>query len=170
MDSRRDVLKKLAVGTAAATVAGAVAVPALREALAERHVQPGEPGGAWWLLAPIVPGSALGLGWRMQGMSAVDRGASIMVLAHESGEIARVHVCGHEGSPKGLAHTALVDLILMDGGDGGKPTDESVGRVLLAIAEQIRQNEVAPNGDLWPLARMMTHGERVDVYGPENLT
>ena len=47
-------------------------------------------------------------------MGAVQNGAAILELKHRSGQRARVHICTYEGQPKGLAHTALFDLILMD--------------------------------------------------------
>jgi hypothetical protein len=121
-------------------------------------------------MAPFAPGSALGLGWHVHSFGAVDRGAAVLTLMNQDGGVARVHICAHEGQPRGLAHTRLLDLILMDGGDGARATDETVGRVLLGLAAKMGDNELEPSGDLHPLACMMTHGDRVVHFGPETLT
>lgn len=84
--------------------------------------------------------------------------------------MARVHLCHHQGDPKGLAHSDLIDLVLMDGGRGDRATDESLGRVLMGLAAHIRDNELSADGDLGALARMQPHSDRVLDYGPENLT
>ncbi|HMV66164.1 MAG TPA: hypothetical protein PKA64_04895 [Myxococcota bacterium] len=123
----------------------------------------------WWLLAPIGVGTPLKYGWYVEGLSPVERGASVLTLAHTNGRKARVHLCGHSGRPRGVAHTSLVDLVLMDGGSGSFRTDEKLGRVVLGLAERMRRNEVSPAGDLAPVARMMSHDDRVAVFGPENL-
>ena len=82
----------------------------------------------------------------------------------------KIHICIYEGKPKGMAHTELFDLVLMDGGQGNKPTEETVGRVLLSLAEKMSENELDDDADLARVERMLTHGERVEVYGSESLT
>ena len=67
-----------------------------------------------------------------------------------------------------MGHTELLDLILMDGGAGASPTEESIGRVVRAIAEVVRRNELREGAED-ELARLMTHGERVETFGPETL-
>ena len=47
---------------------------------------------------------------------------------------AQIHVCGHRGSPKGIAHTQHLDFFLMD--SSGR-TEEYLGRVLLSLAHKI---------------------------------
>jgi hypothetical protein len=175
MDTRRSVLKKMLVGTAAAT-----AVPGTASAAAEAvhegvrgleaagFVLPTGPA-PWWLFAPIDLGTPLKYGWYVAGLSRVEKGAAVLTLAHASGRKARVHLCAHDGKPQGLTHTKLVDLVLMDGGSGSFRTDEKLGRVILGLAERIRRNETRPEGDLSPVARMMTHDERVEAYGPDTL-
>ena len=49
------------------------------------------------------------------------------------------------------------------------PQMESLSRVLKDIERRIRKNEVREDVNLRPLARMQTHDERVDAYGPETL-
>lgn len=163
--TRRGLLQSLAIGGAiAATGASSVAEAA--------PVQPFfAPGGAapWWLLAPLTAGSRLAGGWSVVGLSQVRKGASVLLLEHaEFGEM-EVHLCAHDGSPRGVTHSALVDLIVMDGGCGDRATNESLGRALKDIASRIRLNEVRGEADLKPLSRMLPHDERVDAYGPENL-
>ena len=123
----------------------------------------------WWLLAPFGMGSPLKFGWYIANLSSVERGASVLTLAHSNGRRVNVHLCAHNGRPQGMTHTRLLDLVLMDGGSGSFRTDEKLGRVVLGLAEAIRRNEVDPQGDLWPVAKMMTHSDRMDAYGPESL-
>jgi hypothetical protein len=123
-----------------------------------------------WVFAPFTEGSALALGWSMGRLSPVERGAAVLELVHTSGRVARLHLCAHDGQPRGVAHTALLDLVLMDGRSGEGATDEQLGRVVLGLAAHIRNNELDGNGDLLPLARMTTHGDRVMRYGPHTLT
>lgn len=175
MDTRRSVLKKLLVGTATAAVVPASAGVALEAVQA--GVRAAEAAGLalptgpapWWLLHPIGMGTPLKFGWYVAGLSSVERGAAVLTLAHASGRRATVHLCAHNGSPQGLTHTKLVDLVLMDGGSGSFRTDEKLGRVVLGLAERIRRNEATQAGDLSPLARMMTHEDRLAVFGPETL-
>lgn len=175
MDSRRTVLKKLLAGTAAAA-----AVPGAASAAFEAvqgGVRPAEAGGTslptgpapWWLVHPIGMGTPLKFGWYVAGMSAVERGAAVLTLAHATGRTAKVHICSHDGKARGLATTRLVDLVLMDGGSGSFQTDEKLGRVVLGLAERIRRNETLPDGDLKPIARMMSHDDRVGAFGPESI-
>ena len=170
MDSRRSVLKKLIAATTATTaVPGAAAAAVQSTAQAAGGAALASGPAPWWLLSPIAQGASLKFGWSVQGLSKVERGAAVLSLVHASGRTADVHLCAHSGAPRGVASTGLVDLVLMDGGSGSFRTDEKLGRVILGLAERIRRNEKDPNGDLWPLVRMMTHDQRVDAFGPETL-
>jgi hypothetical protein len=180
MDTRRNVLKKMAAGSVAAGLMPATVSSALEAAA------PGEASGAearatlqsegvlsgaapWWLIAPLGMGSPLKYGWYVAGLSSVERGAAVLTLAHTNGRRANVHVCGHGGRPRGVAHADLVDLVLMDGGSGSFRTDEKLGRVLLGLAERVRRNESGEQADLRHVARMMPHDLRVAVFGAESL-
>jgi hypothetical protein len=170
MPTRRELIKKISAGavSTAALGAGGVAI-ATHHATLEAFARPS--GQApWWLLHPLKSGNEVGLGWKLGSLGPVERGASILELEHSSGAQARVHICTYENKPKGLAHTALFDIILMDGGRGDKPTEESVGRVLLTLAEHMSKNEIRDLADLSKVKRMLTHTERVDIYGAETLT
>jgi hypothetical protein len=174
MRTRRSVLKVLALGAAAAALrraspwavtppAPAADATAGPEAAARRLHAP----APWGLLSPLRAGDALALGWRVAGLSEVRLGAAVLLLACRSGESARVHLCRHEGSPRGMAHTRKVDLLVMNGGRGDQPTDEELGRVVLGLADVVAANEDKPGPHQLALARMMTHEERVRVYGSE---
>jgi hypothetical protein len=171
MDSRRNVLKKLLAGTAAvAAVPGtaSAAIGAAAEPLRGAGMLPSGPA-PWALLAPFGMGSPLKFGWYVAGLSSVERGAAVLTLAHSSGRRANVHLCAHNGAPRGVASTSMIDMVLMDGGSGSFRTDEKLGRVVLGLAEAVRRNEADPRGDLWPVAKMMTHEARVDAYGAQAL-
>jgi hypothetical protein len=172
MDSRRNVLKKLLAGTAAAAAvpgSASAAFEAVQNGAAAAGISLPTGPAPWWMLAPVGVGTPLKYGWYVEGLSPVERGASVLTLAHTNGRKAKVHLCAHNGRPRGLAHTAMLDLVLMDGGSGSFRTDEKLGRVVLGLAERVRRNETQPNGDLAPVARMMSHDERVQAFGPESL-
>ena len=59
----------------------------------------------------------------------------------------------------------------MDGGDGDKRTDENLGRVIRTMAKRIAKNELGAidSSTLDSMARMLTHNERLALYGPEKL-
>lgn len=167
MQTRRTVLKMLAFGgTLFAAEAGATA-----ETLAKPSEEMVLPDGPepWWLIFPLSQGAKLAKGWEVSSLSRVERGASVLALTRNSGETARIHICFRQGKAKGLAHTEMFDLLLMDGGNGDRPTEEGLARVLKDIARRIRKNEVREDANLRPLSRMQTHEERVGVYGPETL-
>ncbi len=164
MDSRRDLIKKLAVGAAAVT-----ALPAPR-AQAARFVEYLAPGpDPTWLIAPLSAGDGIGHGWRLRGISTPRRGAVVLDLVHETLAPVQVHLCAHRGAPKGVAHSHFLDFVLMDGGQGDRRTEESIGRALRALAHTVARNELAAESDPALLGRLMTHGERVERFGPEAL-
>jgi len=154
---------------------GSAVFAAESQATAATLSQPGSelslPDGPepWWLLHPLQRGDSLPRGWRVGALSRVERGASVLELVRNETETVRVHLCFRVGEPKGLAYTQMFDLLLMDGGNGQQPTEEGLARVLKDIARRIATNELRSEGDLKPLARMMSHDERVEAYGPETL-
>jgi hypothetical protein len=179
MDSRRNVLKKMLVGTATAAVVPGTASAAL-QAVAPSAENAGRsalsrglplPAGAapWWLVAPLAVGSPLKYGWYVADLGAVERGAAVLTLAHTNGKRAKLHLCGHAGNPRGVAHSDLLDLVLMDGGSGSFRTDEKLGRVVLGLADLVRRNELRADADMSAVANMMSHEERVGAFGPESL-
>lgn len=166
--NRRDLLKGLAVGATAATLPVSLGVPRSAEAAI---ADPGN--GPWWLLSPLQPGQEVAFGWYLGLFEANDRGALILnfhrAMPGEGGaRSARVHVCYHDGRPKGVGRTELLDFILMDGGDGDAQTEESIARVVRHVAEIVRKNELR-EGAIDELARLLTHAERVERFGPETL-
>lgn len=167
MTTRRELLKGLAAGAAAASVPGTAR--ATTSGAAATIADWADGPAPWWLLSPVGRGQSLGLGWYLYALSEVRRGAATITLRHSTGREARIALSVHDGSPSGLAHTALLDLVLMDGHTGIGATEESLGRVVLGLARNIAKNELSENGDLWPIAKMMTHRQRVSAFGPETL-
>ena len=124
----------------------------------------------WWLLAPLETGTRIGSEWRIAGLSPITQGATILSLVHRDQRTARVHICARRGQARGLAHTGLFDLVLMDGGQGDRPTDESLGRVLKQVARHIRHNELLVDDDgLRSVVRLQSHPDREARYGPQAL-
>lgn len=162
--NRRDLLKGLAVGAAASTIPlnAQAALPALDPGA----IDPSD--GPSWLLAPYQLGQEVAFGWHLGLIESNDRGAWVLNLHHREGRGARVHICYHDGTPKGVGHTELLDLILMDGGAGARKTEEHLARVVRHLGDVMRQNELREGADD-ELARLKTHSERVALYGPESL-
>ncbi|MBK9644792.1 MAG: hypothetical protein IPO67_06520 [Deltaproteobacteria bacterium] len=164
--NRRDMIKSVALGGALGAVSSqAIASTFKAEQAVLPPIEAGE--GPMWLLAPLKIGDEVGLGWRLAALTNNDRGAWVVELLRGD-QLGRVHVCFHSGEPKGVGHTELLDFILMDGGDGRKDTDEHLGRVIRHMANIVRQNELREGADA-ELARLLTHAERVERFGPETL-
>jgi hypothetical protein len=174
MRSRREILKQFSTVVAgSAVLAGSAAsTKAARAASMRAFASGGTSSAPWGLLAPIAPGHAVGRGWKVTDLSAVRAGASILTLTHRDGRTGRIHICAQQGKSAGVARTHLLDLVLMDGGDGDKRTDESLGRVIRSLAKRIARNELGTvdRATLEDMARMLPHTERMALFGPENLT
>ncbi|MBW2525588.1 MAG: hypothetical protein JRI23_15500 [Deltaproteobacteria bacterium] len=133
--------------------------------VSQRRLRPSGTQPPWDVLAPLRVGTYVGSGWRVKALSAVKRGAAVLTLAHLTGEVAEVHVCRRSGLPRGLAHTAHLDLYLMNDGDGDLPTPEGVGRAVKTIALRITRRERADLGGAQAPHAMMSHWARVRWYG-----
>ena len=160
---RRDVLKGLGLGVAVATISSQ------KQSLEAFMQGTSFEKSPWWLIAPLQQNSSVGKGWKVSGLSEIKHGASILSLKHSSDDVTNIHICAKEGKERGIACSALLDLVLMDGRQGEQPTREDLGRVVLGIAKRIQQNEMNMNADLASLTRLQSHDERVFRYGPENL-
>ena len=149
MESRRAFLR--------ATVFGVVAVAAGVPRGAAAAV--GEP--PLWLIAPFEPGHDLGLGWSLLRVHPPVEGAVTLHLVHAGGRNARVDLSLREGPPKGPASTDMIDFIVMDGGNGRAPMEESLGRVVRRLAAAVAENEERLPGLLPSLS---AHADRVWMH------
>lgn len=132
MENRRAFLRMSVFGLATAGIA--LRIP--------RRAVAAEPGpDPLWLVHPIGTGDEIGLGWRLARMFPAVDGAVTVNLLHTDGRTARVDLCLLEGAPRGPAHTAYIDFIVMDGGDGRAPMDESLGRAVRRLAAIVGDNE-----------------------------
>lgn len=98
----------------------------------------------WALLAPFAEGSPLALDWSIESLSPIRGGAATLVLAHPERGRARIAIRRNAGAPLGIAHTSALDFLLMNGGSGGSRTDESAGRVLIALARALGERPLPP--------------------------
>ena len=173
MQSRRDLLKAVSTGIAGAAVVTTAGVSAnkARAASLRAFAEGSGSDAPWCLLAPLRQGSSIGKGWKLSKLSPVQSGASVLTLDHSIHGTARVHICGRSGGDTGLTHSHLLDLRLMDGGDGEQRTPESLARVVTGIAKRIAKNELGAvdESTLDAMSRMLTHEERKALFGPENL-
>ena len=174
MQSRRDLLKAMGTTVAGATFVTSTTVVSSSTARASmlKLLASGGSGEApWCLLDPIAKGTCVGKGWAVSGLTGVTEGACVLSLDHIAHGTARVHICARGGSGSGLTHTNILDFVLMDGGDGDKRTQENLGRVIMGIAKRVSKNELEALDDeaMDAMSRMLTHEERMALFGPENL-
>ena len=177
MLSRRDLVGKLAAGTAAAVCATGVtgvSFAATRGATADgRDTEPGSPQvvdadteqapAPWELLAPLTLGATVANGWSAAGLSGVVDGSCVLTLKNQRGREHRVHLCRNDGNPEGVVFTARFDLLVMNGGRGDLPTDEGLAQAVAEVAHVLAQNEndqqVAPM-----IGNLMSQSERVSHF------
>ncbi|MDP2312085.1 MAG: hypothetical protein Q8P41_04210 [Pseudomonadota bacterium] len=158
MEDRRDFLR-LAVFGLVTTAIGTRAAAAATPAGPARPTTPlGAAAGPWWLVHPLQAGSAIGLGWHVARLYPAVDGAVTLNLLHEDGRAARVDLSLRDGAPRGPASSRYVDFIVMDGGNGDSPMEESLGRAVRRLAAIVEENE---ERDLDALAVLQPHDERL---------
>jgi len=174
MQTRRDLLKVMGTTVAGASLVGGatgIATSSVRASVLRSFTSGGTADAPWCLMEPIQKGSCVGKGWSVSDLSPVQNGASVLSLSHVVHGRASVHICARRGLNSGLAHSHLLDMVLMDGGNGDKRTQENLGRVILGIAKRISTNELGSVDEVTidAMSKMLTHDERMALYGPENL-
>lgn len=166
MLSRRDLVGKLAAGTAAVCVAG-VAGKSLASTHSGASADTGNPpsgdapapfawnepvvdAGApttlsapvpWDLVRPLALGSTVANGWHLAAMSGAVDGSCVVTLENARGRAHRVHLCRNDGRPQGLVYTKRFDLIVMNEGEGDLPTEESLAQAVAELAHVLAANE-----------------------------
>ena len=198
MLSRRDVVGKLAAGTAVVLAAGTAVASVTRsrdEAPAGAGPQPGQPAAVdldaakqvsspgqpvvdaeaprtlsapqpWELIAPLALGSTVAHGWKVAGLTGAVDGSCVLTLQNERGRSHRIHLCRNDGQPSGLVYTRQIDLLVMNGGEGDLPTDESLAQAVAEVAHVLAANESSRDATVTAL---LAHSERVRRFnGPED--
>jgi len=191
MLSRRDVVGKLAAGTAVVLAAGTAVASVTRTrneaAPAGAAPQPGQPAAAeqvankqvsvpgqpvvdaeapltlsapqpWELVAPLALGSVVAHGWKVAGLTGAVDGSCVLTLQNERGRSHRVHLCRNDGQPSGLVYTRQLDLVVMNGGEGDLPTDETLAQAVAEVAHVLAANESSRDATVTAL---LAHSERV---------
>ena len=174
MQTRRELLKAMGSTVAGASIvtgAAGIASPTARASMLRTFASGGHGDAPWCLMYPVDKGMCVGKGWAVADLSPVKDGASVLTLEHSVHGSARVHICARRGESVGLTHSNLLDFVLMDGGDGDKRTQENLGRIIVGIAKRVSKNELGAvdAGTIDAMSRMLTHEERMALFGPENL-
>jgi hypothetical protein len=117
----------------------------------------------WEILAPLTAGAALTAEWKVAGLTAIEDGSSVLTLANRRGREQRVHLCRNDGNPQGLVYTDRIDLVVMNGGCGDLPTEESFGQAVAAVAHAIAANEGSQR-HRQVLAKLMPQSERIERF------
>jgi len=166
MRNRRELLTHLGLGAAGCAL---VFQPSAGHAAITRFEEGNQ--APWWLIEPLAPGEHLGAGWRVLSLTPVRQGAAVMTIRHPYEGTLPIHICTHDGAPRGYASSELFDLIVMDKGHGHGVVSPELGAVFNHIADQIRSNELreGPSARLEDIQTMMTHPERVRAFGSPQL-
>jgi hypothetical protein len=115
----------------------------------------------WELLRPLTVGSVVSSGWTIAGFTGAVDGSCVVTLQNERGRQNRVHICRNDGDPKGLVYTRDFDLLVMNGGKGDLPTEESFGQAVAELAHVLAANE----GSTTVVASLMPHADRLRMCG-----
>ncbi len=91
------------------------------------------------LVAPLASGAKLGR-WQIASVRSLDAGAVSVLITGESGAF-QLDVVGRSASPHSPGVTEYFEVMVMNHGDGAKPTAEEQGLAAMALAEVIRGNE-----------------------------
>src|SRR5262245_8523685 len=181
MLSRRDLVGRLAAGTAAAVCATGMtgvsfaatrreADPREREDVApdQQIVDAEAPAtqqapAPWELLSPLALGSVVANGWAAAGLTGVVDGSAVLTLKNERGREHRMHICRNDGRPEGMVYTDRFDLVVMNGGSGDLPTEEGLAQAIAEVAHVLAKNETSRQ--LEPvIAHLMPQAERVSKF------
>ena len=155
--NRRTLLKTLPAATLLASP----------KSLAANHAPHGP--APWSLLTPLRVGDTLGNEWAITSLGPIRDGGSVLALTHPHQGAVNIHLCLHDGSPRGFAYTTLFDLIVMDQGHGVRTVPSDMATVLLQLQRTICDNELQQDVAIDQIAGMMTHAERVRAFGPSHL-
>jgi len=182
MLSRRAFVGKLAAGAAVACAAGisrAEAVSARgnaptgsgngdsplesmpQAAATKQRANEASSPPPWEVLRPLAMGSVVAHGWRVAELSGVADGSCVLTLRNQRGRTHRVHLCRNDGHPQGLVYTNRFDLVVMNGGRGDLPTEESLAQAVAEVAHVIAANE--REQELVTTA-LLPHAERVNLF------
>ena len=96
------------------------------------------------LLYPLREGATLGAWVVVKMHEGLQGGALVVELEDQRGARFQVDICRRDDAPDAPvppARTARCDLVLANGGQGGRMTDESQGLAAMALADVIRTNE-----------------------------
>ena len=161
MPSRRALVAALGMGAAG------VAVSPIRAMGSNGPVAHPPP---WWLLQPLSEGMTLRHGWVLQSLEPIRDGSTVLTLNHGT-ESLRIHICLHDGAPRGFAPTALFDLIVIDHGQGVRTVPIDLASNLRLLQRVIGDNElkrIRPE-ELSGISRFMTHPDRVSIFGASHI-
>lgn len=176
MLSRRAFVGRLAAGAAGA-VAGLVAAGTRSNVAAARGTLSPEPDRAprpapeavpaspisaapWELLRPLQVGSPVAYGWRVADFIGAIDGSCVLTLRNARPHAYRIHLCRNNGRPQGLVYTDRLDLVVMNGGRGGLPTEEGFAQAVAAVAHVLATNE-REQRQAPVMAALLPHAERL---------
>jgi|JI10StandDraft_1071094.scaffolds.fasta_scaffold344304_2 hypothetical protein len=171
MTTRRDWMTQTSVAAVGAALglrvlseAGAPGTAATAKRSEARTLATVQGPAPWALIAPLQVGSSIGNGWRIESLSDVRMGASVLSVRHESGVQTDVHICLRQGQPTGVAASRHFDFVLMNEANGERQTNEALGVALITMARRAELNEQE-------LSRVgfMRHADRLSQFGWEQI-
>jgi len=161
MPSRRAMVGALGLGAAGLAVSPTRAVASTGPV---SHPPP------WWLLRPLSEGMTLRHGWVLRSLDPIRDGSTVLTL-NQDAESLRIHICLHDGAPRGFAPTELFDLIVIDHGQGVRTVPIDLASNLRLLQRVISDNElrrIRPE-ELSGISQFMTHTDRVSIFGASHI-
>lgn len=165
---RRTFFGWVGAGVAAAATIGIPAATGTVRAVGSAPVISESAAALESLLGALIA-RPVGAGYRVSAVSAIDRGAFTVMLSRGE-QTAVVRVFRRSATSRGLAQSAIFDLRLMNGADGGVGTNEHVGVAVMTLASRLSRLE---RTDLRGHARaarrlLSSHDEYLHVHGGTN--
>lgn len=117
----------------------------------------------WQLLHPLQAGAVVAHEWRISDLTGARDGSLVMTLTNERGRSHRVHICRNDGQPHGVVHTRRFDLLVMNGGQGDLPTEESFAQAVARVGQVLSANEMNREPEEVASA-LLPHNERLRLF------
>jgi len=115
----------------------------------------------WDLLRPLKAGAKVTRDWKVADLTGIVDGTCVLTLQNRRGRMHRIHLCRNDGRPQGLVYTDRVDLVVMNGGQGDLPTDETLAQAVAQVAHVLASNEARQAG---LVTALLPHAERLRMF------
>lgn len=95
---------------------------------------------------PLSVGDTLAGGWKIGALESDHAGGLVVQLVAPDGGTLRALMTRHDVTGTAMASTSKVDVVLLNAGDGQKPTPDDHVAIVRSLAQRIDGNEAALPG------------------------